>query len=115
MFKDRRVEFFPCPVIYMLIFYRPCKCRCPKQHTVDQEARAVGVAVVVGDKIRFPDKIQHQMTRHYPQDQMHLIILEKRPESWPRSVCGMWRRHQRRARLLKDSMQNIPVYPSISF
>lgn len=60
----------------MLIFYRPCKCRCPKQHTVDQEARAVGVAVVVGDKIRFPDKIQHQMTRHYPQDQMHLIILE---------------------------------------
>lgn len=75
VFKDRRVEFFPCPVIYMLIFYRPCKCRCPKQHTVDQEARAVGVAVVVGDKIRFPDKIQHQMTRHYPQDQMHLIIL----------------------------------------
>ena len=75
MFKDRRVEFFPCPVIYMLIFYRPCKCRCPKQHAVDQEARAVGIAVVVGDKIRFPDKIQHQMTRHYPQDQMHLIIL----------------------------------------
>ena len=58
MFKDRRVEFFPCPVIYMLIFYRPCKCRCPKQHTVDQETRAVGVAVVVGDKIWFPDKIQ---------------------------------------------------------
>ena len=74
MFKDRRVEFFPCPIIYMLIFYRPCKCRCPKQHTVNQEARAVGVAVVVGDKIWFPDKIQHQMTRHYPQDQMHLII-----------------------------------------
>ena len=71
--KDHCVKFPAALPAVRLVLYGPCKRRYAKQYSLQSQCQFIGMAVIICNKIRTSDPVEHQSRCQETQDQIHPV------------------------------------------